>query len=278
MRAMLCSHFASRQGRIIMKKFALIASSVVLGLATLSQAALIASDNASNAVYTGGNYDGLNGGSGFQPWLVSPATNGSNNGAFVGTSSTNAFGTTTPNIDTGTPGRAFGLYANGGQNAVAIRGLTGALDPGQGIRYTFDNGFIDTNQQVVAELRSGVNNRLRLQFTGGVSPSYELVDNSGVVATGLAFTGEGLRVDFSLLTANTYSITIARQAGGTPPVYVGTGTLANSGGIDNIRFANLNAGGGGARDAFINSLAVVPEPTTLAGVAGVALLALRRRK
>src|SRR5437879_8433719 len=115
-----------------------------LGLALTLQAANTAFDQASNSPYEpGGTWtNGQNGGFGFGAWVLSPSSNTANAGFFMGSSSGNAGGSS-GNIDTA--GVSWGMFANSGQTASAVRPLTGgSLLVGQKITLSIDNGFLDT--------------------------------------------------------------------------------------------------------------------------------------
>src|SRR4051794_16439236 len=105
-----------------MKKF--LFASLIVSLACSLQAANTGFDNASNSPYEPGNTwaNGQNGGSGFAPWVLSTTSgNGALNGFFMGSSSGNAGGSS-GNINTA--GVSWGMYANSGQTAAAVRPLT----------------------------------------------------------------------------------------------------------------------------------------------------------
>src|SRR5690606_21914433 len=81
-------------------------------------------DNAGNAPYTSGSFNGMNGGGGFMPWQI--VTSGTA-GAFTAPSSIGS--------------KAWGLYANGG-SATALRQFA-PLAVGNTISFQFDNGGVD---------------------------------------------------------------------------------------------------------------------------------------
>ena len=160
-----------------------------------------------------------------------------------------------------------------------MRGFTGgSLSVGQTFIISFDNGWIDNGQSDVLTLESSTGvDRLSFFFTGG-NATYEFFDNSGFVNTGIGFSDEGLTVAVTLTGADTYSATVTSLAGGSTNI---TGTLQNSGSaIDQIQVANNGAGGGSNFDLYVNSLQVIPEPSTMAltslGVLGLGILRRRR--
>ncbi len=110
---------------------------ILLLLAHPAQAQLpppTAQDTASEAVYAAWD-DGDNGGFGMGSWTLNPALNTPQNGFFVDDSTGNN-GMDGDNNDDGdintAPGsRAWGLYANSGQTASAVRDFNSALHAGQ---------------------------------------------------------------------------------------------------------------------------------------------------
>ena len=101
------------------------------------RAQTLAQDKASN--YAGGWRTGLNGGSGFLPWILqdnngTPASD-DYSGFFLYTSGI-------PAMDTGN--ESFGLYANGPDynEAVAWRGLRASLAPAQVFNVIFANNDV----------------------------------------------------------------------------------------------------------------------------------------
>jgi len=228
---------------------------------SMARGSLVATDNAGN--YTSWN-NGANEGSGFGPWSLSGSAN---SGFFLGNSANNAGGS--GNINTS--GQAWGLFANSGATASAIRPFTGgALAEGQQFLIQMDNGFIQNGGTVGFGLQnsSGVN-RFEFYFVGG-SSGYTINIGGSTTATGIGFTGNGLSLVFSQDAANGYSFDVTPAGGSTTHF---SGTLAASD-ISQLRLFNANAGSGGANDAFFNSIQVVPEPVNVAlGIFGGMALA-----
>lgn len=270
----------------------ILAFAVGCMLSSVSFAANVALDDASDTAYSGGWTNGSNGGSGFAAWLfgfTSPG-NPSVNGNFIGSSTGNGDGADNGTIgglpadgDINSAGAAWGLYANSTNNVEAIRGLTGgSLAVGQTITASLDNGFLNTGSTVGLSLRNALNQNIwEVFFTGG-NPSYTINDGAGFTGSTVGFTDEGLDITFTLVSASTYNAIIARQDGVNQVILGGSLITPGSGAqaIDEIRYFNANAGSGGNFDAFGNSLAVVPEPATLAlsGLGLLGLLIARRRK
>jgi hypothetical protein len=259
-----------------------------LALANATWAANPASDDASDPAYGAGWLNGSNGGTGFGPWQLS--TFGTIAGHFIGHSTQNADGLDDGNVNgtandndittfTG-PGQpvAWGMYADvGGNQAQAIRPFTGGpLTSGQIFSINFDNGYIEPGGRIIVGLLDSGNTPVfQVLFTGG-SANYDYIDGSGLFTTGMGYGDEGLNLTVQMTGATSYQATLSRF----------DGAVANWSGTMNAApeafgAVSINVGQGFPHDFFINSMSIVPEPSTIAlgalGVAGVALRALRRR-
>ncbi|MEI6082859.1 MAG: PEP-CTERM sorting domain-containing protein [Verrucomicrobiota bacterium] len=260
--------------KVVMKQLLLGTLASAL-FAVTSHASTPASDNAGN--YAGGTWtNGANAGTGFGNWIFGSPVN---SGQFLGNSTSNAGGTSG---GINTSGQAWGMFANTSATADATRPFIGALSLGQSVVIDLDNGFIDNGATVGLGLQnSSSQNRIEFFFTGGQT-SYTIQTASGT-ASGVPFTGDGLRLTFTLTgTGDTMDLTVGSlngSNGGTNSFFSNIG-LNNSGGIDRIRLFNFNAGSGGNKDAFYNNLAIVPEPSTmvLVGCGLVGAWFLRRRQ
>lgn len=267
-----------------LSKYALFAAGIVL-IGTSANAAMIASDNASDPAYSAANgywTTGDNGGTGFGAWTIDDG----NGGHFTGSSNGNdAFGGV-GNINTGSPGLSFGLYNAGNSSASASRSFTGgALSIGQSFKISTDNGGIDTDRTVGFALTDASGNRrFEFSFLGGGS-KYQ-VKGSSTQLTSTGYSTRGEQTTFTLTGADTYAFEVVfnnlQNVGGTTTeTFTGTlgGTPGN--GLTGFSAFNGNANAGGNNDFFFNSLEVtaVPEPTSLAALAvgGLTLLGRRRR-
>ena len=256
-----------------------VGMAVCLSAGPAARAAVLGADDAAAAAYNTGWTSGTNGGSGFGPWILSPAQNTNTSGFFVGTSANNGDGggNALPPSDIDVTGESWGIYANSGQTATALRPFTGDLTVGQRLVFSFDNGWIDTGGEVGFALAGAGEDRIQFFFTGG-DQNYVLLDQAGIRDTLIPFIDEGMVVDFTLTGADTYSLTVVPH-GATVRSFTGTlgGTAGD--GIAAVRFFNDNAGSFSQRDLFVNSLAIVPEPATpvAVGVVVTGLLPRRRR-
>lgn len=249
---------------------------VSLGLMTIGAfAASNASDNASDPAYSGGTYNGLNGGSGFGAWAEGdfPGAGGGFEGSYVGASGDGA--------------TSFGMFAsaNGDSGSTAdsavtmTRPFTGALTAGQ----TFS-------------ISLGVNSSLKgsvgLNFINGTGATeftligqastgdWELNDGGANFGTGVAYAANTpLAFTFTYNGGSSYSYTLTGGAGGS------NFTSGNT--ISDIEGVKLFATGIGANNNFgANNLSIttaVPEPGTIISfLSGSSLLGammfIRRRR
>jgi hypothetical protein len=256
-----------------------------LALAVPAYAATLAYDSAADATYDDGWHSGDNGGSGFGPWtLTNVSPTGDRNGHIIQTSTGNG-DAPSGNIDTAS--RAFGLYANqlAGPNgldigyATAARNFTGGeIAVGQSLLISMDNGFVGSWALGPSAVGFSLN-RFSFFFAGG-GTEYRIGygdpnDVIGTTGTGVPFTDDGLDLVFTRTGTDSYQLEVTPIGGSTTTI---NGTLPQTGGsLDSILLYNRTAGPGSSNDVFFNNLAIVPEPATLGALAGLALVALRRR-
>lgn len=280
-----------------------------LAIAAPAFAALPASDNASDGVYSGGLASGLNGGSGWLPWVVQ--TNGGA-GAFAGSYRSTA-GAAGGNGASGNPGMsdigslpgnfAWGTFAggtntNGFGKFAAHRRLTGDafntnnLVNGQTIGIGFEHSNINISPSGFAGVKFGGLQSID-PFTGGLTgtltgnamfgfqggdTTYSIWDNSGKFDTGIAFSRRGLLVEFILVNDFLDLYNLRVTALDTNVVSNFNGRTKRGGGIDQISLYNWYTNGGGGQDAHFNQLSLVPAPgaAALLGLGG--LMVARRRR
>lgn len=180
-----------------------------------------ASDTASDSAY---DYDlpspwitGDNGGFGMGAWtLQTTSFNPPENGHFVGSSTGNngTDGDTNGDGDIDTPGsRAWGLYANSGQTAEAIRDFDQPFTPGSVFEIWMDNGDVQSGGTVGFALQNASGQELlEVYFVGGAAQY--TVHGSTPIVSGVGFTREGVRVIITQTTASTYQATLIRLVDG----------------------------------------------------------------
>ncbi len=229
---------------------------------------VIATDDESNTGYTGSwgtpvtdptHY-------GFGSWTNDG--NGGSGGFFNGTSNGNDNGTGgLTNIDS-TNGKSWGMFTGGAGIVDAFRSFTdvtsaqataSTLQIGQTLRFDMDNGNIATSNSVGFSLRNATGqNVFEFFFTGGGS-DYSYNDSTGVHTTTIPFTRAGLRTEFTMTSATTYTFSIYAGGTSTTPLQTITGgTIPISGTSPGTIIATLrpfsNSGQtGSAADAFFNT-------------------------
>lgn len=260
---------------ITMKRLLLIPA-LALGASPAAHAVtVIASDNASN--YGGSWTNGSDGGTGFGAWTISSNNGGVNfAGNFLGDSTAGA-----GNINTG--GVSFGLYANPISSAVnATRSFDVALASGNTFTFKFAANF-DNGNKGFDFFAGGDGTVLNFNIGGGagVSSSMTLTPTTSAVYD---YGGSDAVFDVTLtmMSSSSFFYDIRRTSS------LGTQGTLFSGNVSGLTqaptgfgfyVAGTDAGGAAQNNLYVNSLSVVPEPTTLALFSvGLAGLAIRRRK
>jgi parallel beta-helix repeat protein len=230
----------------------------LLAFAHTAQAQLpppTAADTASDPAYAAWD-DGDNGGFGMGPWTLTPVSNTSQNGFFVGDSTGNngTSGDTNNDGDINTvPGpRAWGLYANSGQAASAVRDFNLPFTPGSVFEIFMDNGDVQAGGKVGFALQNSAGqDLLEVYFVGG-DTQYTVHGNTPI-SSGVSFTREGVQVVITLTTASTYQARLTRLVNGASSTVSGT-LRANPGPISRLRLFNINAGASPSNDVFFNRI------------------------
>ncbi len=252
-------------------KLLCLIATLALGFGSSAKAGIIiAADDASDAAYSAG-WSG-NGGFGFGAWTFA---NSAGAGQFIGSSTNNGDGDGNGDQDIDTGGSSsFGLFSEASSLSEAFRNFAfGSLSTNSTFRLSLDSGFLNGAGDPGPDgsfgfgLRSGGVNRFEFFFVGGTS-FYQINDSTNS-NTSVGFTDEGLDLEFTLTSADTYSFTISPLGGGGASTVTGTLDGAAGSGIDNLRlfsFSNQTFPGNGASDGFFNSFSVEEQTTTTAAV------------
>ena len=177
--------------------------------------------------------DGSNAGEGFGAWSIPEPVEGGT-AYFLASSANNA------NLDLGTA--AFGLWANGGNNAEVVRPFSAPLVAGQTLYWSFENNWIKEDGDpypygVGTALQTAEGATIwQLYFNGGEGTYHQGPDGT---ATDLPWTGTGLDIAFTLDTASSYSVTVTPIAS---PSAAQTFTGTFSGSVERLRVWNYSAG------------------------------------
>ncbi|MFY7879275.1 MAG: beta strand repeat-containing protein, partial [Lacibacter sp.] len=164
----------------------------------------------------------------------------------------------TGSSDINVSGRSWAMYASSSGQANAIRPFTSSMSVGSTLRFSIDNGFVQTGGTIGFSLRnSSSQNLMEFYFSGGQS-NYTISDNAGASATTIPYSTSGFNIAITYTAANTYSMSVTPAAGGTTVYFTGR-TFSATGGSQvpkEIRFFNANAGSGSSYDYFINSISL----------------------
>ncbi len=228
-----------------------------------TQAALLASDNATNAAYAGPTWTtSTNGGTGFGAWSFSTSGSG---GSFIGS--------------TGQGTNSFGVFAGGnsGNTSRADRAFTGALSNNQTFSVNVGHtSNITTGGEVGINLLSGSSVVFTIKFVGGGST---WTQNNGGTDFGISqnfAANTSLAFSFTLVSGATknYNYSLG-SASGTNFFGSGAGDWTN---ITSARF--FSNGQGGGENFGLNNLIIVPEPATagLLGMAAIGMVGIFRRR
>ena len=185
------------------------------------------------------------------------------NGSAQGTGWSNGWSLTIANTNAGhflDPGAAncsvgnpaFGLWANSGATSRARRTLSDPMAVEDSLSFLFDNNWIQNGGSAGFSLENAAGEALITVYFIGGETVYKLQDNSAEIReTGLAWTGDGISVGFTLHATNTYTLTL----NGTTL----TGTLiAAAGGTAVRQFQtwNYNCGSNTERNVYFNNMKV----------------------
>lgn len=225
----------------------------------------VATDNASNY-----NDQWLgNGGNGFDSWQFITDTSSGNAGGFLASTSGNP---DLNGISSSGSGKAWGSYANGGgfNQFEAYRGFgqNSLVHSGDHFSVKLEHGNIVQGGAVGFVLRNqnqsnsigdyNANSRFEFGFIGG-SQNYSIFDGTGWLDTGIGFLDSGLKLDFYLLSADSYKFDVINAVGHNL-ISSFTGQLKGSGSIDSVALYNRDAELG---NAYFNYMQIAHEETNL---------------
>lgn len=213
---------------------------------------------------------------GFTGWTENNSTgDGGQAGRFLGASGTG--------MDTNSV--SWGQYANSAQTSSSTFNFGGVLGVGNSVEISVSIGYIDNGGTVGFGLQNGSSvNRFETYYIGGSTDAWKINDAGGqedITGVTTTYTSAAwhesnyLTFLFTQGASDTYSVSV----NGTPITNSGL-TLAASD-IEQIRIFNFNAGSGSDFNQYFNTLTVVPEPSTYAGLLGIGVLtlaAVRRRR
>ena len=257
----------------------------------------VAFDAATDPTYSGGWAAGQNGGYGFGAWSFN-GTQAPDNSYVTsgqqGMSSSSPLGTawTLFNLSSSAglanAGRSFAPLQVGQTLETVIdnptttqfyRGWTVSFNSGNDNIYPGGSAYNPPGDTGLAQVQA-------YHFEYFNYGQWTVSDLSGNTGTPLYHTDTavaGVKLDLTLTSATTYSLTMTPLGGSASP-YTQVGSLANGGPIDWIQYQLYNNVSGGLTDTAnnfeISYIEVVPEPSTLAliGLGSAGLLFLRRRK
>jgi hypothetical protein len=208
------------------------------GTNTITFSGLIASSGNQSLTDTPATYTNFSanatGGQGFGQWFFNHQGTA---GAFLADNPTNMnIGTT----------KGFGLWANGGGNAIVTRSFNTPMKSGDSFNVKFDNNWINNGAEVGMELRSANGTvRFRFFFVGGEN-TYRIIDAAGNRPSTIAYTANGTDLTLSLGSGNSYSFSTGSG--------VLTGNLTDGDPITWLEFFNRNAGPDTERNVYIGAM------------------------
>lgn len=197
-------------------------------VSTSSSNTVIAQDAASNY---GSWFSGNNQGTGFGAWILNGPSNSGEGGFFL-------------------DGRGWGMYANSGQTAEAIRPFSSALATGRTFAVRFLHGTVDDGRSVSVALQNSSGQMLwEFSRIGGQS-NYRI----NGVDVGIPATTDALEIEVTLAGPTSYVARIS--TGGSSSERSGNLQAQSNQTISRFRAVNDSAGDGSGADMIINNLQV----------------------
>jgi len=217
---------------------------------------------------------GQNEGYGFAPWVLVSA------GEYTGF-------ILNPSGSIDTSGDSWAMYANGTGTpyAYAYRGFSSSLAAGEVFSVQFANptvtspgsmGFCLRNSNSTttggsttppAPIVTNTATRFAFYLVGGQS-DYSIWDSKGANNTGIPYTTSGLTLQFTLLTADTYQLTVLSGDGSTL-LTNWSGTLAGTSGSAIQMFTAFDVDTGSYQNAYFNTLRIsAAAPVVISNFAG----------
>jgi hypothetical protein len=274
------SHFTLNRG--------VKAACAVVGAATMlnghgSAQTFVAADYATNSIYSGSWTAGQNGGHGFGAWSFD-GTYDTNNVADPGGQQEMTYSS-----PIGTAWTLFNLGSAPAGSGISNvgRAINGGLQPGQTFEtvinnptiYYFYGGFDICLLNGTDNNPAGVNTAaIRMQVFNYFVTSWKVQDGNGSVNTHLsdATTGAaGMKVDFTLTSTNTYSLTLTPLSAPTS-AYTQAGTLTTNLPINWVNFRLYNGASSGptdnANNYAISSMTIAGINLNIQAIGGNAIL------
>lgn len=189
---------------------------------------MIAADQAANySSWTNGS----NKGTGWGPWSLTRNGDSGESGFFLGS--------------------GWGLYANSGRTAAAVRPFSNAMAIAQIFSVRMDHGSIANDRSIGLALQNAAGSNLWVfSFTGGDS---EYLING--TSSGIAFTTEPIQIQF-ILTSPTNYLAAITPSGQSSTVLTGFLLATDDPAIRQFRAWNYSAGDGSEADLFIDNLQI----------------------
>ena len=167
-------------------------------------------------------------------------------------------------------GKSFGIFADGEgfQEAAAYRGFTKPLEMNQAFSMEWITPVPKSNSgssgSIGLTLRSGKKSDEPKDYNAGArfeltalegQANYQIFDGSQPADSGLAVTPGGLRVDFTLKTADTYDLKLSPLSGANPVEFKDRKLGGNSGApVESLAIFNRDS----EKNAFFNRLRLSP--------------------